>query len=281
MRYSETRTQEILRELELNEGLLESYDDILHGKDYLQAVADGRIGPRDPLLMMSLDGAQLYRNKASDCWMSIWIVFNLPPGSRYLKAHVLSGTFIPGPNKPKNLDSFIYPSLHHLSAIQKEGLPIWDVPSKSSHSTNPFLFLATADGPGMSQLNGLVGHHGKVGCRLYCPLKGRHKPGGPHYYPALLKPYNYSAEGCDHNDVDLSTIYGDNGAEKYYENLRYVMSSTTETQFKKRRLETGICKPSLFLGLLARRRLSIPGCFPGKVLVSIISVSINAHGVLG
>ena len=40
----------------------------------------------------------------------------------------------------------------------------------------PYLLLATADGPGMTYLNGLVGHMGAYGCRLYCPTKGRYKP---------------------------------------------------------------------------------------------------------
>jgi hypothetical protein len=57
------------------------------------------------------------------------------------------------------------------------------------------LLLQTADGPGMTTLNGLVGHHGVYGCRLYCPLKGRRKDGKPHYYPVLKRPTNYNLSG--------------------------------------------------------------------------------------
>ncbi|KAG1881276.1 hypothetical protein F4604DRAFT_1537760, partial [Suillus subluteus] len=56
------------------------------------------------------------------------------------------------------------------------------------YTSNPFLFFATMDGPGLAYLNGFVGHHGKNGCGLYCGLKGCHKEGGPHYYPALHNP---------------------------------------------------------------------------------------------
>ena len=38
-----------------------------------------------------------------------------------------------------------------------------------------FIAINTADGPAMTYLNGLVGHHGKIGCCLYCPVPGRHK----------------------------------------------------------------------------------------------------------
>ncbi|KAJ7686281.1 hypothetical protein B0H17DRAFT_892705, partial [Mycena rosella] len=70
--------------------------------------------------------------------------------------------------KPKHPDSFIYTGLYHLAALQREGLKVWDSIEKKVLDTNPFLALATADGPGMACLNGCVGHHGKRACRLYC-----------------------------------------------------------------------------------------------------------------
>jgi len=41
MRYADIRTKEILEQLKLNDGVLDSYEDFLHGTDYLGAVADG------------------------------------------------------------------------------------------------------------------------------------------------------------------------------------------------------------------------------------------------
>jgi hypothetical protein len=43
---------------------------------------------------------------------------DLSPDEHYKKRHVLSGGFIPGPNKPKIIDLFLFPGLHHLSALQ-------------------------------------------------------------------------------------------------------------------------------------------------------------------
>ena len=76
--------------------------------------------------MALIDGAQLYENKESDCWICIWVVLNLSPDRCYRKVHVLPAAFIPGPKKPKNIDSFMVVNLHHLSALQKEGFQIWD-----------------------------------------------------------------------------------------------------------------------------------------------------------
>ncbi len=260
IRYRERRTKELLDELENTGGDLSTYDDILCGGDYLEEVISGKIQAGDMVLMLSIDGAQLYQSKMSDTWIYIWVVVDHAPDVRYKKKHVLPGGFIPGPHPPKNLDSFLFPGLHHLSAIQNEGLKIWDAHLDHIFTSNVFFLLACADALGMAPLSGLVGHHGKQGCRLFCPLPGRHKPGLPQYYPARLKPDNYTLSGCDHGDFPLSDIIdSDNAPERYAENLKYVVTSPNKTRYNERRKATGICKPTIFSGL--SRRLQIPKCF--------------------
>ena len=156
--------------------------------------------------------------------MGIWVIFNHCPDHRYKKMQVLPAFFIPGLNKPKNSDSYIFLTLHHLAALQKEGLHIWDASSGSTFTSCPFLALAVADGPGMVYLNGLVSYHRKNGCWLYCGVTGHHKPGGSHYYPALLKPHNYQVEGCDHNDINPYNIPSCS-PERYQTNLRHLMGA--------------------------------------------------------
>lgn len=273
MKYRHRQTEIILAQLRDTDGVIPIYEDFYHGCDYLDAVTQGNISPFDTLIALSIDGAQLYSDKASDCWMFIWVIFNLSPDKRYKKVAVLPGGFIPGPNKPKVVDSYIYPSLHHLAALQLEGLPIWDAEQNCIFIDRPFFALGTADGPGMTYLNGLVGHHGAYGCRLYCPTKGRHKPGGGHYFPAHLKPDQYSILGCDHGDVDVHNIPLPSSAE-YIQNLAYLQAATNETNFKERRRDTGISKPSLFSGLPPSRILEIPGCFPAD-LMHLISLNIT------
>jgi hypothetical protein len=190
--------------------------DIIDGEDIRQAIARGEISENDTLLFFSLDGAQLYQSKLSDCWIQIWILFNLSPELRYKKAHILPGMVIPGPNKPKNLDSFMFSGLRHLSALQKEGLRCWDAYLKTVVDDYPFLVFVGADTPAMAAVDGLVGHHGKAGCRLYCPLQGRRKELASQYFPVCLKPLStytvagnppirktYTVEGCCHEDWDL------------------------------------------------------------------------------
>jgi hypothetical protein len=238
-------------------GCPDIFSDVLHGSDLIDAFRDGRVTENDIVLMFSVDGAQLYAKKASACWIYIWVLFNLSPDRRYKKKHVFIGGFIPGPNNPKNLDSFLFPGLAHLSAIQKEGLRLWDSALQQEIQSKVFLALLTADGPGMMHITGLVGYHGKHGCRLYCGLPGRREPHGKHYFPALLKPVNYDIEGCLHEDIDIKDI-PEASCDRYHQNLRHLVSSRNEAQYRLRRLETGISKPSIFSGLDSRFTLSFP-----------------------
>jgi hypothetical protein len=167
MRWQEERTKKILEELEITGGVPEVYKDVLHGKQYLDACLSGQIKEGDSILMLSIDGAQLYESKQSDCWVYIWVLFDHAPEERYQKKYVLPGSIIPGPKKPKNLDSFMFPSLHHLCTIQTEGLAIWDGALNRLFRSNPFLFVPTPDGPGMAFLTGLVGHVSYVIIHLY------------------------------------------------------------------------------------------------------------------
>lgn len=88
--------------------LLSEYSDILHGTDLISAFQDGCVDKDDIVLMFLIDGAQLYAKKASACWIYIWVLLNLSPAQRYKKKCVFIGGFIPGPNNPKNTDSFLF-----------------------------------------------------------------------------------------------------------------------------------------------------------------------------
>ncbi|CDO75335.1 hypothetical protein BN946_scf184966.g3 [Trametes cinnabarina] len=225
----------------------------------LEAVANGTITMQDVVLLFSIDGAQLYRNKQSDCWIYIWVVANLGPDKRYKKRFILVGGVIPGPKHPDDLDSFLYPGFFHVSALMREGLKVWNAALNSEALSRIFVALGMADGPAMATVQGTVGHHGARGCRIYCGLVGRHKPGCPHYYPALLKLLGPPIPGCEHDDILLTSIRLPS-ADEYQENLKLVVAADSDTQFKQLRRATGICKPSIFSGL--SRIFPLPLGFP-------------------
>ncbi|KIY51705.1 hypothetical protein FISHEDRAFT_64061 [Fistulina hepatica ATCC 64428] len=274
LKYCRKYTDRVFDELRQNAGVKQSpFSDFFDGSAYLEAVQGGRIGDNDMVLSLSLDGAQLYRNKVSDCWIYIWVVLDHPVDVRYQKRYVLVGSVIPGPNKPKNLDSFLFPGLFHLSALQCEGMRVWNALTDELLVIFIFLALLCADGPAMALVSGLVGHHGRIHCRFYCPLIRRHKPGGSHYYPALLLPDNYNVEGCSHPDVDINALLHDfsvspavDAIRHYNQALMLVTNSLNPTQYERNRLATGISKPSILSGLPPLRNLGIPGMFTGNCM---------------
>jgi hypothetical protein len=273
MRHRSRETRRILEELERDGNRIKKWEDIYHGTAYLDAVRVGNIKDDDMVLLMSIDGAQLYQSKQSDCWIYIWVILDLAPDVRYKKGYVFPGGFIPGPNKPKHPDSYIFLGFHHVAALMKEGLGIWDAAEDITFISHPFLHLGTADGPGMTYLNGLTGHSGAFGCRLYCAVKGRRKEGGNHYYPALLKPNNYDVAGCNHDDVDGSHLPSANIVE-YEAALRKVLLSRTTAQHEENRKDTGITKPSIFSGFPTKSTLDVPLCF-GADLMHLISLNLT------
>ncbi|KAK2459237.1 hypothetical protein APHAL10511_008745 [Amanita phalloides] len=172
MRYRQRCTDAIISELSKSHGVINVYDDIYTGSDYLGCVERKEICPGDMVLLFSIDGAQLYRSKKSDCWIYIWVVLDQSLKQCYKKKNILPGGFVPGPNNPKDLNSFMFPGLHHLSAVQKEGLKIWDAANNTTFISWPTLAFVTADAVAMASLCSWVGHHGKYGCHLLCGLKG-------------------------------------------------------------------------------------------------------------
>jgi hypothetical protein len=260
MHHRRQRTEDILAKYQATK-VIDMYDDVYTGSDYLRAVLSGKLKPDDVMVQVSIDGAQLFRNKESDCWIYIYVIHDLPPDVRYRKAYVIPGSFIPGPNAPKHKESFMFPGLYHIAALQNEGLTIWDASRNMRFQSAPFMALATADGPAMADMSGMVGHQGKYGCRLYCGLPGRRRPREGCYYPALLKPLNFAVDGCDHGDVSFNDLkqYRLDIAERYKRNLAFLCQAANTSQFKERRLTTGLCKQTIFEGL--GKILGIPNIF--------------------
>ena len=264
MLYRWKRTQELRQERMQSGDPLGTYDDIICGESYTDLVDDGTIGEYDTVLMLSIDGAQLYEHKESSCWIYIWILVDLGPDERYKIRNILPGGVIPGPKPPKDLDSFLFPGLAHVSALQREGLHVWDAYHWRRAISFLYLFLVLADALGMAQVSGTVGHHGRKGCRLFCGLVGRNKIRGPHYYPALLRPEGFEDHRTSsHADIDINALPIPT-PENYKADLYHVLSSGSENEYKRRRFNTGIGKPSIFDGI--PRILPLPTCFAGDLM---------------
>ena len=170
---------------------------------------------------------------------------------RYKKAFVIPGAIVPRPNKPGDLDSFLFPSLYHVAVLQHEGLKINDAFLNSVVlCACPLILFGTADSPGSAAMSGLVGHSGQYGCCLYCDMPGQRRDGNSHYYPVMRTPLNYDVDGCCHLNVTCHDLddYRVDLPRKYKQNLKFLLDAKSQAEFWTRRLEVGICKQTLFNG---------------------------------
>ncbi|KAG1853516.1 hypothetical protein F4604DRAFT_1883396 [Suillus subluteus] len=215
MRYLHNQVQEVLAGL-AQTGEIPVFDDIVMGHDAIGAVLDRDIKEDDIVLMVSLD-----------------VIINLSPDKRYHKVHVHPGGFILGPNKLKNLDSFLVVGLHHLAALQNEGLVIWDSSCDVTFTSDLYLIFTTADGPGLIYWDGM--------------------------------PLGQCAPGSDHADISMFRL-PPGGSQEYADNLRHLVSSLSQRQLEMRRTETSIMKPPLILGLNPSRCLGVPNCMTTDIM---------------
>ena len=268
MHYLEKRLAENLAIANANDGPLAVYDDTSCGQDLLDAWSTGRFKKTDVALQFSIDGAQLRPDQPSEAWVFIWVIHNLPPELRYKKAFVIPGAIVPGPNKLGDIDSFLFPSLYHVAALQREGLHIYDAHlDVVIPRATPIILFGTADSLGSASMSGMVGHSGRYGCHLYCDMLGRRRDGDTHYYPVMKLPRAYSIEGCCHADISVEDLrqYRKNLPWKYERNINHLLSATSEKMFRKHQLDVGLCKQTLFSGLPVQL-LRIPSIFTMDIM---------------
>ena len=274
MLYQSKKVKEIIEELEKetsNTGRGERrFDDVFCGKDYLDLHKSMNIGPNDTTLVLSFDGAQIYRDKKSDCQIGTATIYNFEPGNRYKAENILPAFVFGSPKtKPKCYESFFFRTLHHLSAIQRAnggtGLRFYDGITKKVETSRVFLLHGTADAVAIVELDGKVGHHGKHGCRISCPLTGRHKASVGHYYPVHSTPQDADGHPID-NQPDypirnIGMLQACPSVERYKDDLSKVIGSKTIIEYEKNRKSTGISKPSILSGLRSDLMYPIPRCF--------------------
>ncbi|KIK97808.1 hypothetical protein PAXRUDRAFT_135532 [Paxillus rubicundulus Ve08.2h10] len=128
---------------------------------------------------------------------------------------------------------------------------------------NIYILIATSDSPGLAYLNGLIGHHGRNGCQLYCGILGHHKEGASTYYPVMKRP-DATPPGSDHPDVNPEHFSC--SLETYMSNLAKVLLSPNEAQCKRQRLQMGISKSSIFLSFQCGQTLGVPKVFRSDIM---------------
>ncbi|KAF9496980.1 hypothetical protein BDN71DRAFT_1388425 [Pleurotus eryngii] len=266
MGYRTKKMEEVLAMMQALEGTNGEdiiYDDIFCGSEFIELHEQAGLTPDDVVIATTFDGSQLYKNKQSDTWTYAWLVDDFNPKIRFRKVHIFPGAVIPGPNKPKHIDSFLFRGVHHVSALQREnngrGLRVWNVVKQQTTFSRPAVSVAMADAVGIPEVDGSVGHHGAHGCRLRCKTKGRHKGAG-HYFAAHMKPIAYNVQDCNHEDVDIRNLVSSD-VEVYQQDIATLVASRDKREYERNRKMTGLSKPTIFSGLVSNLMVPVPRCW--------------------
>ena len=279
IRYRDRKVTEIIEAFNAANSDLELiFDDIFAG-DHIMDLCE-TLTEDDVTVVFSIDGAQLYQNKKSDTWIAIWIVMDYNPTTRYKKKRFIPGVMIPGPHKPKHLDSYTFRSFHHLSALQREndgaGLSVWDAEKGRVITSKIALLGGLADAVGLTELDGRVGHHGAQGCRIGCEMTGMHKPNSGHYYAVHLSPNGVNPDGPIRHDFDFrSPTVGSkrDTPQIYREKIARLIGSANQNEYEQNRKATGLSKPSIISGLEPSLTIPVPLCFSLDLMHLIMNLA--------
>lgn len=161
--------------------------DILDGSVYRDlldkyVVVDGKrqpykyfSDPRDIALGLSTDGFAPFRHRKTTTWPLIVFIYNLPPELRFLKDYILCLGAIPGRNKPKDSDSFLWPAVEEFLKLAL-GVRAYDALTASIFALHAYLIIGSGDIPAISMLLKIKGHNGFSPCRA-CKILGVAVPG--------------------------------------------------------------------------------------------------------
>jgi hypothetical protein len=75
--------------------------------------------PYDLCLIGSTDSYQIFQQKRDNCWVFLYINANLSPNERVKKENLLIAGIIPGPNSPKDMNSFLLPLVNELKELER------------------------------------------------------------------------------------------------------------------------------------------------------------------
>lgn len=82
---------------------------------------------------------------------------NMPPALRFKKRNMLLVGFIPGPNNPKDLESFLFPLVQEFLELQRGVPDVWNSSRNKLFTLRAHLCVVGADMPGREKLMNFKG----------------------------------------------------------------------------------------------------------------------------
>lgn len=176
-----------------------------------------------------------WRRRKSTFWPILLYNFNLPPEERSHDDNAICVGEVPGPEKPKDMDSFLYPAIQELLKLSV-GVRAYDVIEEEIFILHAYLLTVFGDIPAVSMLLRMKGHNARSPCRL-CMIQGIRIPGSrttTHYVPLCRKNLQTNLPDYDPTNLPPRTH------EQFMEQAHKVQSAETNTTSERLATEYGI-----------------------------------------
>ena len=210
--------------------------------------------PRDIALGLSTDGFGPFKHRTKTAWPIILFNYNLPPEERFLKKNHISVGVIPGPKKPGDLDSFLWPLVQELLQLEL-GVSAFDAITMAVFLLHAYLIVVFGDIPAVSMIMRMKGHNGRSPCHM-CEIQGIRIPSLPvtmHYVPLHREKFPDSQHRYDATALPLRNH------TLFMEQAQEVQSALTDAASEQFATKYGIKGLPL---LSALSSLSFPVSFP-------------------
>jgi hypothetical protein len=207
--------------------------------------------PRDIALGLSTDGVAIFRRRSITSWPLLMYNYNLPPDIRFHKENLIPLGVIPGPKKPWDMDSFIWPLAEELLQLEI-GVKALDALTAQSFSLHAYLIACGGDMPALALLMRMKGHNAILPCRM-CKIIAVKAPSSNTYYVPLHRCPDSSPPTYDPAKLPIRTH------ESFIHEATQVQFASNATTEKELATKFGI-KGIPLLSCLSS--LSFPASFP-------------------
>lgn len=212
---------------------------------------------RDIALGLTTDGFAPFKKRKSTSWPILLIVYNLAPDVRCHLENVLCLGEIPGPRKPKDWDSFLWPALIELVQLMY-GVEAFDGLTRALFVIHAYLLLVFGDMPAVSMMMRMLGHNAISPCRA-CEIRGVRIPDKPrvttHYVPLHRSNHPSAPEPPEYDASHLPM----RTPESFVQHAQDIQAAPSKAARSRLQTRTGI-KGLPALGTLSS--ISLPHSFP-------------------
>jgi hypothetical protein len=210
--------------------------------------------PRDIALGLSTDGFGPFKRRTKTSWPVLLFNYNLPPEERFHKNNIISVGNIPGPKKPSDLDSFLWPLAQELLQLEI-GVSAFDIISNAVFLLHAYLIVVFGDIPAVSMIMRMKGHNAILPCRM-CEIRGVRNPFSTtttNYVPLFRDNFPHSNGSYDPSSLPLRD------PKTFMKQGERVQSAPTAAESERLATNCGIKGVPLLNSLCS---LSFPTSFP-------------------